>query len=195
MLRSLGVRTLAGAIVLGLTGACSGTPESVQALSAAQLKNTESYCVDVGRTVTSLREYFERYEAEKRAVFDKRHAQNKADQEVLVRSKAQSEKWDAAKTAAEVASQFSALEAQNSTDKAELAARVSELGRGLDALVTRCDKLARTERKLNDYTQTKKSEDAVNEIMTENLGLDGKATNQRIDALVGKISDLEKKAR
>jgi len=189
-------RGLLGALALGVgLAACSGTPDSVRALSAAQLKNAQSYCTDVGRATTSLKDYFKRYEDEKLAVFDKRHEQNKTDAEALVRAKAQSEKWDAAKTAAEVASQISTLETQNNKDKGDLDARVGELARGLDALTARCEKLVRSESKLNDYAQTKKAEEAVNDVLTENLGLDTQAMNQQIDALVNKVSDLEKKAR
>jgi hypothetical protein len=188
-------RSVWGALFLGVgLAACSGTPDSVRALSAAQLKNEQSYCADVARAVATLKGYFERYRDEKLAAFDKRHAQNKADAEALVRAKSQSEKWDAAKTAAEMASQISSLEMQNTKDKADLDARVGELDRGLDALTTRCEKLVRSESKLNDYAQTKKAEEAVNEVLSENLGLDTKAMNQQIDSLVKQVSDLEKKA-
>jgi hypothetical protein len=184
------------ALVLGLgLAACSGTPESVRALSAAQLKNSESFCADIGRAVTSLKDYFKRYQDEKLANFDMRHGKNKADTEALVRAKAQSEKWDAAKTGAEVASQITVLETQNNKDKAALETRVAELARGLDALATRCEKLVRSQIKLNDYAQTKKAEEAVNAVLTENLGLDTTAMNQRIDVLVNQVSDLEKKER
>jgi hypothetical protein len=181
-------------LAVGLS-ACSGTPDSVRALSTAQLKNSQAYCADVGRVVTSLKDYFDRYKADKLAVFDKRHEQNKTDAEALVRSKAQTEKWDAAKTAAEVASQISALETQNNNDKGALEARVADLDRGLDALTLRCEKLVRSESKLNDYAQTQKAEEAVNELATEELGVDTKALNQQIDALVNKVTELEKKAR
>lgn len=196
MFRSGHGASVLGALALGVgLAACSGTPNSVRALSTAQLKNAQSYCTDVGRTAASLKDYFKRYEDEKIAIFDKRHEQNKADTEAVVRAKAQSEKWDAAKTAAEVASRISALETQNNKDKGDLAARVVELGRGLDALKTRCEKLVRSESKLNDYAQTEKAEEAVNAVLTDNLGLDTQAMNQQIDTLVNKISDLEKKAR
>jgi hypothetical protein len=165
----------------------------VRALSTAQLKNTQSYCTDVGRTVASLEQYFKRYEDERTAEFNKRHAQNKADAEALVRAKAQTDKWDATKTAAETASRISALETKNNQDKSDLAGSVGELNKGLDALVERCEKLVRSESKLDDYAQTKKLEDAVNEVLTESLGLDTKAMNQRIDSLVNKASELEKK--
>lgn len=88
-------RSLAStALVLGLglaLVACSGTPESVRALSAAQLKNSQSYCTDVGRAVASLQEYFKRFEKEKVDIFDKRHEKSKADVETSMRAKAQSE--------------------------------------------------------------------------------------------------------
>lgn len=59
----------------------------------------------------------------------------------------------------------------------------------------RCEKLVRSESKLNDYAQTKKVEEAANDVLTENLGLDTKAMNKQIDSLVNKVSELEGKAR
>jgi hypothetical protein len=179
----------ASSLLLGLS-ACSGTPDSVKALSAAQLKNATAYCVDIGRSTASLKGYFERYAEEKNKVFEERHQQNLADAQALVRQKAKAASWDATQTAAEMATRIAALQAQLGKDQADLQNRVGTLGLALDGLVTRCAQLVKSETKLNEYAQSKKTQDAINQVMTDTLGVDTTALNRQIDALAEKVPKL-----
>lgn len=164
----------------------------MKSLSAAQLKNLGAYCTDIGRTTAALEDYFKRYEGEKLKRFQERHDKNRKDTETAVRLEATSEKWDAAKTAAEVSIRLAALETQFNKDRVELSQRVAALNQGLDGLNVRCEKLSRSQRKLDEYVQLKKSEDAINELATETLGVDTAALNHQVDVVADTAKYLEK---
>jgi hypothetical protein len=175
---------------LALLAGCAGTPESVKALSAAQLKNTGAYCADVERSTSALTEYFERYRSARLEEFKKRHERNKADTLAVFSKQAKDENWDATQTAAKVASAVSALELQFAKDNAELNARVEALQLALSSLVTRCQKLVQGQTKLDDYAQLEKSDDALNHMAAETLGVDTEALRQKVDVLAEKVPKL-----
>jgi hypothetical protein len=181
---------LSGALCVAALAACAGTPESVKALSAAQLKNTGAYCADVERSSSALAEYFTRYRDAKLEDFKKRHERNKADTLTLLSKQAKDESWDATQTAAKVASAVSALELQFAKDNTDLTARIESLKLALGGLVTRCQKLVQGQTKLDDYAQLQKSDDAVNHMAAETLGVDTEALRQKVDVLAEKVPKL-----
>jgi hypothetical protein len=180
---------VASLVLAGLLG-CSGTPDSVKALSAAQLKNSRAYCASVSRSGSVLKEYFKRQGEEKLKIFDQRHEQNTKDTEQIVRDEAVQGKWDAARTAAEVSARLNALQVKHAQAKQDLSARLQALNDALDSLAARCGKLEASQSKLNDYLQLKTSEDAVNQLMTETMGIDTNSLTGEIDKFADKVPKL-----
>jgi hypothetical protein len=177
-------------ILLAAFTGCAGTPHSVRALSAAQKKNTDAYCADILRTTSTLKEYFSRYEREKQETFDRRHRQNSNDQVELLRAQASKDSWDASKTAAEVTLGLNDLQTKLDADKAALHERVTSVASSLDTLTARCATLAKAQTKLDEYTQSQSTNDAVNQLLTDNLSADTSATDKGVGALVAKLPTL-----